>query len=97
VTVTVQVLPQYHQSAVQSAVSAAIKNLFLFAVVDFGSYISLSSVYHVIMQVEGVDYVNVNALFRNEGAAMAADIVCAGYEIPQAYQIVVIANGGISY
>jgi uncharacterized phage protein gp47/JayE len=97
VTATVQVLPQYQTAAVQSAVVAAIKNLFLFSVVDFGYRVSLSSVYHAIMNVEGVDYVNVNALYRNEAAVSAGDIVCASYEIPQAYQINVTANGGVNY
>ena len=97
VTATVSVLPQYQNAAIQSAVVAAIKNLFLFSVVDFGYRISLSSVYHAIMNVEGVDYVNVNALYRNEGSVSAGDIVCAVYEIPQAYQITVTAGGGLSF
>jgi uncharacterized phage protein gp47/JayE len=97
VTASVQVLPQYQNAAVQSAAIAAIKNLFLFSVVDFGYRVSLSSVYHAIMNVEGVDYVNVTALFRNEVATTVGDIVCAVYEIPQAYQINVTANGGINY
>jgi hypothetical protein len=65
--------------------------------VDFGYRVSLSSVYHAIMNVEGVDYVNVNALYRSEAAVGAADIVCASYEIPQAYQINVTANGGLNF
>jgi Baseplate J-like protein len=97
VSATVQVLPQYQAVSVQSAVTAAIDNLFLFAVVDFGYRVTLSSVYHAIMNVEGVDYVNVTALYRNEMAVGAADIVCANYEIPQAYQINVLTNGGLSF
>jgi hypothetical protein len=97
VTATVAVLPQYQAAAVQSAVIASIKNLFLFAVVDFGHRVSLSSVYHAIMNTEGVDYVNVSALFRNEVASTTGDIVCASYEIPQAYQIVVTTTGGLSF
>jgi len=97
VTATVQVLPQYQTAAVQSAVIAAVKSLFLFSVVDFGYRVSLSSVYHAIMNVEGVDYVNVNALYRNEVAVSTGDIVCASFEIPQAYQISITANGGLSF
>jgi predicted phage baseplate assembly protein len=98
VTATVQVLPQYQTSAVQSGAITAIKNLFLFALVDFGSRVSLSSIYHAIMNVPGVDYVNVTQLCRNEAApGTLGDIVCANYEIPQAYQIVVTANGGINF
>lgn len=95
--VSVWVLPQYQQSAVQSAVMAAIKSLFLFSVVDFGYRISLSSVYHACMNVEGVDYVIVNGLYRNEVSSIAGDIVCANYEIPQAYQVTVVANGGVNF
>jgi uncharacterized phage protein gp47/JayE len=99
VTVTVQVLPQYQNAQVQANVIAAIKNLFLFAVVDFGHRVSLSSVYHACMNTEGVDYVNVNQLYRNEnpGPTQLQDIICAAYEIPQAYQINVTANGGLSF
>jgi len=97
VNVTVQVLPQYQQAAVQAAVTAAIKNLFLFSVVDFGYRISLSSVYHAVMNVEGVDYVNVTALYRNEVTSRVGDISCANYEIPQAYLINVTANGGVNF
>lgn len=96
VTATVQVLAQYQASVVQAAVVAAIKSLFLFSVVDFGYRVSLSSVYHAIMNTEGVDYVNVNALYRNEVAVTAGDIICAAFEIPQAYQINVTVNGGLT-
>jgi uncharacterized phage protein gp47/JayE len=96
ITVTVQVLPQYNNGTVQQACVAAIQSLFLFSLVDFGSYISLSSVYHALMNVPGVDYVNVNVLARNEASPQgAADVVCQAYEIPQANQIIVNANGGI--
>ena len=95
VTASVTVLPQYQNASVQSLVTAALQNLFLFSVVDFGYRISLSSVYHAMMNVEGVDYVNVSALYRNELAVSTGDIVCAAYEIPQAFQISVTANGGL--
>ena len=99
VTATIQVLPQYHQSTVQAAAIAAIQNLFLFSVVDFGTRITLSSVYHNVMNVEGIDYLNVTLMARNEAnqSAAPADIVCAAYEIPRAYQINVNASGGIVY
>jgi len=97
VTANVQVLPQYHTTAVQAAAVAAIQNLFLFSVVDFGSRITLSSVYHTLMQVEGVDYANVTVLARNEATQSAADVICAAYEIPQAYLVNVSAQGGVNY
>jgi hypothetical protein len=100
VTVSIQVLPQYHQSAIKSACIAAIQNLFTFKSVDFGSRITLSSVYHILMEVEGVDYVNVNVLARQEASPqIAADVICAAYEIPQANPlgINVNATGGVNY
>jgi hypothetical protein len=96
VIAVVQVLPQYSNSAITASVTAALKNLFLFSVVDFGYRVSLSSVYHAVMNVEGVDYVTVTQLRRHEAAASTVgDIVCSAHEIPQAYQITVTANGGL--
>jgi hypothetical protein len=107
VTAAVQVLPNYHQQTVKSSVQAAIQNLFLFAVVDFGYDISLASVYHACMSQEGVDWVNITGLYRNEyssglgdpvaGGGYTSWINCAPYEIPQAFQINVTATGGITY
>jgi hypothetical protein len=56
-------------------------------------------VYHACMNVEGVDYVIVNLMARNEAnqTLAPADITCAPYEIPMAYQIYVNATGGITY
>ena len=97
ITGTVNVLPQYHQSSVQSAVIAAIQNLFLFAVVDFGSRISLSSVYHACMTVPGVDYVNITAMYRQDTASSLGDIVTAPYEIPQIGLLTITPFGGVIY
>lgn len=99
VTAAVQVLPQYHTSVVQQACLAAIQNLFLFSVIDFGSRITLSSVYHALMEVEGVDYVNVSVLARQEATQIASDVICAAYEIPQANPlgVNVSATGGVNY
>jgi len=96
-SVTVQVLPQYHASTVQAAVQAAIYNLMLFSVVDFGSRISLSSLYHAIMDLEGIDYVSAASMWRNESPGSPGDIVCAPYEIPMAYSVSVTTTGGIVY
>jgi hypothetical protein len=99
ISAMVQVLPQYSQSVVQANCISAVHNLLLFSIVDFGYRISLSSVYHAIMQQEGVDYVNVTVCCRNEVTPqICADVVCANYEIPQAGLInstTIIANGGI--
>lgn len=98
ITAAVQVLPQYHQSTVQATAQAAVQNLLLFSVVDFGWRITLSSIYHTLMEVEGVDYVNVSVLCRDEVTPQTcADIQCAIYEIPQAHTITISASGGVIY
>jgi hypothetical protein len=98
ITGTIQVLPQYHQSVVQSAAQAAVQNLLLFSMVDFGWRTTLSSIYHTLMEVEGVDYVNVSVLCRDEVTPQTcADVQCAVYEIPQAHTITINANGGVVY
>jgi hypothetical protein len=98
VTGTIQVLPQYHQSTVQAAAQAAVQNLLLFSVVDFGWRVTLSSVYHTLMEVEGVDWVNISVLCRDEVTPQTcADIQCAVYEIPQAHTITINAAGGVIY
>ena len=96
VTVTVQVLPQYHTSTVHDAVQTAIINLFRFAVVDFGVRISLSSIYHTVQEVPGVDYVNVSVLCRHESPGVG-DVACLPYEIPQLNVNTVLVNGGITW
>jgi hypothetical protein len=100
VTATVQVLDQYHQSVVQSAVQANIANLMLFSVVDFGYTVTLSSVYHAAQNTPGVDWVNVTLLCRDEQVPsnpVPANVVCAAYEIPQANVITVNAQGGLLF
>jgi hypothetical protein len=100
ITVEVNVLPQYHQSDVQGHVQAAINNLMLFSVVDFGYRVTVSSVYHAVQGVEGVDYCQVLVMCRDEVTPQTVgDIVCGPYEIPQANpnQIIVGVIGGIVY
>lgn len=98
VVVSVNVLAQYHQSTVKAQVQAAIQNLFKFDVVDFGSRISLSSLYHMIQEVEGVDYVNVTTLCRHELTPALGDVACLAYEIPQLNGTPTInVAGGITY
>lgn len=97
ISVQVQVLPMYHQSTVHDACVAAIYNLFLFSVVDFGHRVSLSSLYHALMGVEGVDYVISATMYRDEAPGNPGDIVCAAYEIPMANTVNVTCTGGVIY
>jgi uncharacterized phage protein gp47/JayE len=98
ITATVQVVAQYNQSTVQQAALATVQNLLLFSSVDFGYRITVSSVYHALQMVEGVDYCSVSVLCRNEITPQTVgDIQCAAYEIPIAGTLTVNANGGITY
>jgi hypothetical protein len=96
VTVAIQVLPQYNQASVRANTIAAIYNLMLFSVVDFGYRVTVSSVYHNVQAVEGVDYCQVTVLSRHENTPLSVgDVVCNVYEIPQANNVTVTATGGI--
>lgn len=55
-TANLQVKDGYVQEIVADAVETAIKNLFAFDNMDFGSKVSLGTVYRTILDVTGVDY-----------------------------------------
>lgn len=100
--VTVQVLPTYLQIQVQQDVQTAINALFDFGSMDFGQRLTLSSVYHAIQAVPGVDYINVTSFYRSGGTSGVGDIVCSASEIPVitnpdtgSNQITVTVNGGL--
>ena len=98
ITATIEVLPQYHNSTVQQAALAAVRNLLLFSMVDFGFRITISQVYRAIQSTEGVDYCGVTVLCRGEITPQTlADVQCLPYEIPIASNIVITANGGITF
>jgi hypothetical protein len=96
ITVGIQVLPQYNQASTRANVIASIHNLLLFSIVDFGYRVTVSSVYHTVQAVEGVDYCQLTVLSRHENTPLTVgDVVCAVYEIPQANNVTVTATGGI--
>jgi hypothetical protein len=88
------VLPQYNQNSVKQAVISKIAGLLSFAVVNFGSRITLSSLYQAIQSVPGVAYGTVTVLSRHEIGGVG-DVVCAIDEIPVANVITVTATGGL--
>ena len=65
-TVEVTVLAQYRRSLVTTAVNTAIKSLFAFDNVSFQDRITLQDIMSVIKSVNGVAYVQVNKLVRND-------------------------------
>lgn len=97
ITMEVNVLGQFFQSSVQSQVAAAIAALLSFDAVDFGSRLTLSSVYHAAQMVSGVDYVNVQFMCRGEiTPQVLGDVQTAAYEIPILGTLTVGATGGIT-
>jgi len=71
VTCNVSVLPSYIQDAVKEDVEIAIKTLFEFDDVTFGQTITLGTLYRVILDVDGVDYVSVSRFTK--GATSVID------------------------
>jgi uncharacterized phage protein gp47/JayE len=98
VTATVNVLANHHQVTVKQAVENAIRDLLSFDQVDFQQPITVSSVYHAIQGVDGVDYANVSLLVRADAATQAGvqDVTFLVGEIPTAGTITLNMNGGIS-
>lgn len=69
-TGSIQVKENFIREKVYDAVVAAIYNLFSFDNVDFGSRVSLGSVYRAITDVEGVDYAQITRLTTTGGSVI---------------------------
>lgn len=83
ITVQVTVLPTYDSAQVQQNVVAAIVNGFQFGSMTFGQLITESSVWHLIQEVAGVDWLNLTELRRGDATAgTLGNVACAGDEIP---------------
>lgn len=100
--IAVQVLPNYSTLQVQQDVEAAINTLFDFGSMNFGQRLTLSSVYHAVQVVPGVDYATVSSMYRADQASALGDIICAASELPVvtdpdtgSYQITITPTGGI--
>lgn len=98
VSANVAVLPNYHQDTVKQSVNNALLDLMNFNNVDFGKTITISSVYHTIQGVEGVDYCNLVLLIRADAATQAGvqDVLMNVGEIPIAGTFTLAMTGGIS-
>jgi len=77
----IQVLPTYTQAQVEQSVLAALVALFDFGSMAFGQRLTLSSVYHAIQSVGGVDYATVTSMYRSDLSPGLGDIVCAPSEL----------------
>lgn len=82
-TITVQALSGFKTSAVTADVTTAIKTFLSFANVDFATRVTISDFYSVIRSVNGVQWVQIPLMARNDAAQTGtADIVCRDWEIP---------------
>lgn len=106
ITLTVNVLPQYDKLQIEQDVLTAITTLLDFGSVDFEQRVTVSSIYHAVQAVPGVDYLSITAMGRapNYGITLSgvADVVCGVSEIPVVYdpdtstaQISITTVGGL--
>jgi hypothetical protein len=95
ITATVGVIPTMAASVVQQAVISALSSLLSFENVDFGSRVALSSVYSAINKVAGVDYAQVQYLWRSDQSAGLGDVVCGLGEMPALGNVTISTIGGI--
>lgn len=81
----VYVLAGYSRPQTLSAVSSALKNLFAFDNVGFGTRISIGDVYRTATNITGVDYIQLNSLYSTESGATGTitNIVPTGRKIPR--------------
>ena len=93
ITASVAVAPQYSQASTTNTVNAAINALLSFDNTDFAQRVNLSQVFHQIMAVSGVYYLNITLLARSGGSG-AADVVMAANEIPVVGTISLTVTGG---
>lgn len=95
IAMTVTVLPQYSRDVVQQVILAAINNLLSFDKVDFGMRITQSSLYHTVMAVEGVDFLVLNELRReDQTAGSVQDVFANDNEIPNLATVSITMLGG---
>lgn len=98
--IQVYVLPQFSQDTVSQGVLSALNSLLSFDNVDFGYHLTVSSVYHALQSISGVDYIVLTDMRRNEVAATSPvapqDVVCDANEIPQIGTVQIVPHGGLS-
>jgi hypothetical protein len=93
---TLGVSPNYQRSVVLAEVNKALQNYFLPTNVSFGQRVSLSDIYTVISQVQGVDYAIIPLLARSDAAQTGTnDVVLKAWEIPSAGNLIFNVQGGL--
>lgn len=93
---TLGVLPSYQRSVVLAEVTKALQNYFLAVNVSFGQRVSLSDIYKVMSEVQGVDYVIIPLLARSDAAQSGTnDVVLKAWEIPSLNNFLCNVTGGL--
>jgi hypothetical protein len=93
VTVSAVAEAQYARTSVNYAVNAAITDWLAFDNVDFAQRVNLADLFHTLMSVSGVSYVNITVMARS-GGSTAADIVMGANEIPVLGTVNLTTTGG---
>lgn len=94
--VAAEIWPQFSRVTAQFNIEQAIKDYLSFAKQDLGAKITVAELYSVIMAVEGVRYVSIGMLARDDAAQTGtADIQLKSLEFPVANNIVVTTTGGL--
>lgn len=70
ITCDVSVLPTFVQARVVDDVEDAIKTLFTFDLASFGQKITLGDLYRIVLDVPGVDYVNISRFTTTSGTVI---------------------------
>jgi len=94
--VTAEVWPNYSRVTVLNNIEQAIKTWLSFSNMDLGYRLTVAELYSVIMDVEGVRYVSIPVMVRDDAAQSGtSDIQLKPLEFPVPNDIVVTTTGGI--
>lgn len=94
--VSAEIWPQFSRVTAQHNIEQAIKDYLSFTNQDLGAKITVAELYSVIMGVEGVRYVSIPLLARDDSAQTGtADIQLKPLEFPVANNVVVTTTGGL--
>jgi len=76
-------------------VDAAIDELFEFDNVFFGQRLTLGQLYRIVLNVSGVDYIDIT-VFDNDGAALETSILIDEFQLPKKGSVNITMTGGIT-
>ncbi len=95
ITLAVEVNPRARRKTVADQVKKVVERLLAFDSVDFGMKVSKGPFFHAVVDVSGVDYVEITA-FNTTGSGDNSTLQLLYNQIPRAGTITVVATGGIT-